>query len=110
MKLNKEKFLKTELGTHLIECVTSWDKALTTISKCSSALPQSREKYQRALQTVSWCQAQWEIYQLMLKQFYGINARFVNIADFSAIVIYINPTLTDTDRTDILFKVERQGK
>ena len=28
MKMNKEKFLKTELGSSLEECITAWDKWL----------------------------------------------------------------------------------
>lgn len=33
MKLNKEKFLKTEIGGSMDECVTAWDKALTEQNK-----------------------------------------------------------------------------
>lgn len=31
MKLNKEKFLKTELGSSLKECVTAWDHWITEL-------------------------------------------------------------------------------
>ena len=31
MKLNKEKFLKSELGGNLQECVTAWDHWLTEL-------------------------------------------------------------------------------
>ena len=103
MKLNKEKFLKTELGTHLIECVTTWNKELTIIGKSSPALPQSREKYRRALVTASWCQAQWEVYQLMFKQLYGVDCHFTRTDDYFGIAI-------DIWNTDFLFKVERKGE
>ena len=33
MKLNKERFLKTELGGSLKDCVTSWDIALDACRK-----------------------------------------------------------------------------
>lgn len=33
MKLNKEKFLKSELGGNLQECVTAWDHWLTELRK-----------------------------------------------------------------------------
>lgn len=46
MKMNKEKFLKTELGGSLQECITAWDKWLE-IGDRKAAL---------------WCQAQWEVY------------------------------------------------
>jgi len=103
MKLNKEKFLKTELGTNLIECITAWDKAIIIISKCSPALPQSRDKYRRSLVTASWCQAQWEVYQLMFKQLYGIDCHFFRNDDYFGIAV-------DVWNTDFLFKMERQGE
>ena len=44
MKMNKEKFLKTELGSSLEECITAWDKWLE--------IGDRKAEY--------WCQAQWE--------------------------------------------------
>lgn len=32
MKMNKEKFLKTELGSSLQECITAWDKWLERLA------------------------------------------------------------------------------
>ena len=60
MKLNKDKFLKTEFGANLVECVTAWEKNLEA-------------KDHRA---ELWCQAQWEVYQMALKQFYGADYHF----------------------------------
>ena len=48
MKLNKEKFLKTELGSGMQECLTAWDKWLAAGDR-KAAL---------------WCQAQWEVYKM----------------------------------------------
>ena len=62
MKLNKEKFLKTELGGNLQECVESWDFALRGGNKTKSL--------------VDWCQAQWEVYQIMFRQLYNIDYHF----------------------------------
>lgn len=103
MKLNEKKFLKTELGKNLIECVTTWDKELVTIGKCSSALPQFHEKFRRALKTASWCQAQFEVYKLMFKQFYGVDCRFIRTDDYFGIAY-------DIWGTDFLFKVERSDR
>lgn len=101
MKLNKEKFLKTELGQNLKELVTSWDKALNTIS-CRSGCSTFTDEYRRASETEKWCQAQWKVYQIMLKQFYNVEYHFSRTDDFCGIV-------TDIEYTDILFKVERKG-
>lgn len=38
MKLNKEKFLKSELGGNLQECVTAWDHWLTELRKTGAVL------------------------------------------------------------------------
>ena len=73
MKLNKEKFLKSELGGNLDECVKSWDFAI--------------RGGKRTKPIADWCQAQWEVYQMALKQFYGVCTE---------------------DETDWLFKVERE--
>ena len=35
MKWNKEKFLKTELGANMVECLTAWDKWLIELRKFS---------------------------------------------------------------------------
>lgn len=102
MKFNKEKFLKTELGTNLKECITAWDKALDTIS-CHSGCSTFTDEYRRAKKTVSWCQAQWEVYQLMLKQFYGVEYHFSRTKEFCGIV-------SDIEYTDFLFKVERSDR
>lgn len=73
MKLNKDKFLKTEVGSSMKECVTAWDKWLTEISKCRYG---NIEGYGRARKAADWCQAQWEVYKMMMRQFYGIEYYF----------------------------------
>lgn len=62
MKLNKEKFLKTELGGNLQECIESWDFALRGGNKTKPL--------------TDWCQAQWEVYQIMFRQLYNIDYHF----------------------------------
>lgn len=101
MKLNKEKFLKTELGTNLKECITAWDKALNTVS-CHSGCSTFTDEYRRARQTESWCQAQWEVYRLLLKQFYNAEYYFSRDKSFCGII--------SKDCTDVLFMVERSDR
>lgn len=60
MKLNKRKFLESEVGVDLKECIKAWDKWLEMGDK----------------ESARWCQAQWEVYQLVLKQFYGKEYHF----------------------------------
>lgn len=79
-------FLSSELGSSLQECVTAWDKWLD-IDDRKSAL---------------WCQAQWEVYKMVLKQFYGIEYCFTRTDEYFGICT--------EDETDWLFKVERELK
>lgn len=61
MKLNKEQFLKSEFGSELEGVIKAWD----------IALQQSRNASE-TLRDLAWCQAQWEVYKLALKHFYGV--------------------------------------
>ena len=83
-KLNKEKFLKTELGSSLKECIIAWDKWIA--------------EGDRGAET--WCQAQWEVYKLAIQQFYGIEYFFARTAEYFG--------LATEDRSDWLFKIERE--
>ena len=86
MKFNKQKFLITELGGSLQECITAWDKWLE-IGDRKAAL---------------WCQAQWEVYKMALRQFYGIEYFFTRTVEYFGVCTW--------DETDWLFKVERELK
>ena len=88
MKLNKEKFLKTELGSNLYECITAWDCWLNLNYSVSRS------------KSIAWCQAQWEVYQMALKQFYGVEYHFTRTDEYFGVCT--------GDETDGLFKVERE--
>lgn len=47
MKMNKDKFLKTELGTEMKNCIDCWDLYLN-----------------KDFDSAKLCQAQWEVYQM----------------------------------------------
>lgn len=83
MKLNKEKFLKTELGSSLKECIAAWDKWLE--------IKDEKAAY--------WCQAQWEVYKMAIRQFYGIEYYFSRTDEYFGICT--------EDESDWLFKMER---
>lgn len=84
MKLNKEKFLKTEFGAELINCVMCWDSHIEN----------------KAFKAATWCQAQWEVYKLALRQFYKVNYSFTRTSEYYGVV-------NEDDYSDWLFKVGR---
>lgn len=51
--------------------------------------------------TAQWCQAQWEVYQMALKQFYGVNYHFTRTDECYGVV--------KDDYSEWLFKNERLG-
>lgn len=71
MRFNPTIFLQSEFGGSMIECVQAWDKWLH-IGDHKAAL---------------WCQAQWEVYQMAMRQFYGIDVHFTRTDDYYGIVI-----------------------
>lgn len=95
MKLNKDKFLKSELGSSLKECITAWDKWLDELRKH----PWGTEEYKRERKAADWCQAQWEVYQMAVKQFYGVEYNFSRTDEYFGVCT--------EDETDWLFKVNR---
>ena len=95
MKLNKDKFLKTEVGNGMVECVMAWDEALTEQNKYIW----DSEEHRRARRAADWCQAQWEVYKMMMRQFYGIEYYFSRTDEYFGICT--------EDETDWLMKVER---
>lgn len=98
MKLNKEKFLKTELGGNLQECITAWDHWLSEIGKIQET--HIDENYWASRKAADWCQAQWEVYQIMFRQLYSIDYHFSRTYEYFGVCT--------EDETDWLFKVERQ--
>ena len=84
MKLNKEKFLKTEFGAEMTNCIDCWDLYLSTKDYGSARL----------------CQEQWDVYQMAVKQFYGVEYHFTRTNEYYGIVT--------ADEKDWLYKVERE--
>lgn len=96
LKLNKEKFLETELGSELDYCIRAWDAALEK----QIIFPHETIPYENASRTVYRCQARWEVYQMAIKQFYGIEYHFTRTDEYFGLVT--------EDETDWLLKVERK--
>ena len=83
MKLNKEKFLKTGFGAEMINCIDCWDLYLSTKDYDCARL----------------CQEQWDVYQLAIKQFYGVDYHFTRTDEYYGVVT--------EDYGDWLYKVEK---
>ncbi len=93
MKLNKEDFLKTEVGALLRNTVEEWDRALGTLG---------REHNVKVISTLAWCQARWTVFQAVMRQFYDRDYFFSRTDEYYGIC-------TD-DQSDWLFKIDREGK
>lgn len=96
--MDKEKFLKTELGRSLVDCIRLWDKALTGRGK--TMRDTSSREYERWDGICRECGAKWEVFQMMIKQFYGIAYYFTRTEEYFG--------LTDIEETDWLFKMVRE--
>lgn len=83
-RFNKEKFLKTEFGVELKNCIECWDKWI----EIHDAIAADR------------CAHQWEVYKMALRQFFGIEYCFTRTPEYFGVVT--------EDERDWLFKVERQ--
>ena len=57
MKLNKENFLKTEVGSELKNCIIAWDIALESRKKYSLY----SDEYMREQRIADQCGIQWSI-------------------------------------------------
>lgn len=91
MKLNKEKFLKTEFGGELECTITAWDQALEKNRRTGED--------KEILKTLAWCQAQWEVYRMAIKHFYGVEYHFTRTDEYYG--------LCTEDESDWLMKVDR---
>lgn len=90
MKLDKKEFLKSELGSTLQECVKAWDFWLEM---------RRRNNNEETRKGCNWCQAQWEVLQMAIKQFYGFEYHFSRTEEYYGVCT--------ENETDWLFKVER---
>lgn len=96
MKMNKKKFMETEFGSELEDTISAWDKAL----EAQWFHGYDSEEYKRGMQAALWCQAQWEVYKLALKQFYGVEYCFTRTDEYYG--------LCTEDERDWLMKVDRE--
>lgn len=89
MRMDKKTLMESEFGQEMQGCITAWDTAL-----------QSESERSEKLRDLAWCQAQWEVYQLALKHFYGVEYHFTRTDEYYG--------LCTEDESDFLMKVDRE--
>ena len=90
MKLNKEKFMKTEMGAELEETISCWHRAIEERRKVTPGLSSHTEEdkgmgYHYWNNTCRSCQDKWEVFKLAIKQFYGIEFFFTRTDEYFGI-------------------------
>lgn len=86
MKLNIEKFMKTEAGGELKETIQCWDKAIEERKKATPGW--SYDDADDGLGFRYWdntcrsCQDRWEVFKLMICQFYGVEFNFTRTDEY----------------------------
>lgn len=93
MKMNKERFLKTEFGAELESNIRALNYYLNEI--CRTSQFEAPEDYKRLNNDIQILFSKWHVYQLAIKQFYGIEYNFSRTDDFYGIC---------TQDEDYLFK------
>lgn len=101
MKLNKDKFLKTEFCAELESTIKCWDNAIAERIKTTPGYgdPNQGLGYAYWNNTCKSCQDRWEVFKLAILQFYGIEYHFTRTDEYFGICTY--------DESDWLLKVER---
>lgn len=105
MKLDKIKFLKTEVGAELDNCIRTWDQAIEERRKVTPGLSSHTEEdkglgYRYWNETCKTCQVQWEVYKMVLMQFYGVEYYFTRTDSYFGLVT--------EDESDWLIRYDRE--
>lgn len=96
MKLDKNTFLKSELGQGWVACITEWDMALGRRSKTQWGTLE----YLEECKNCDHCSAQHEVYKLAVKQFYGVEYCFTRTDNYFGLIA--------EDGTGWLFRFDRE--
>nr|DAL54628.1 MAG TPA_asm: hypothetical protein [Caudoviricetes sp.] len=87
----KKQFLESKFGKELVSMITEWDQALEKNSRSGED--------KDILRTLAWCQAQWEVYRMAIKHFYGVEYHFTRTDEYYG--------LCTEDESDWLLRVKR---
>lgn len=100
MEMNKDEFLKSELGLNLLDCLTTFNGAIN-LSEIITLNQANFAEIERVNRVVCEYAARLEIYRLAIKQFYGITYHFLRTD--------LEYGLVTSDMGDWLIKYERQS-
>lgn len=100
MKLVKARFEKTEFGGQMVETVKAIDFYLEERSHTSQW--REPEKYEGLTKDIDRLFAQFEIFKLAVKQFYGVEYHFTRTDDYFG--------CCTNNGEDFLFRFEREKK
>lgn len=100
MKLVKARFERTEFGGQMVETVKALDFYLE--EKNHTSQWQEPEKYKRLMKDIDRLFAQFEIFKLAVKQFYGVEYHFTRTDDYFG--------CCTNNGEDFLFRFEREKK
>ena len=107
MEIPMAKFMKTEAGAELEETIRCWDKAIEERGKTTPGrLYDDTEGpdwpgFRYWDNTCRSCQDRWEVFKLMIQQFYGIEFSFTRTDKYFG--------LCTEDEKLWLMRVERKG-
>lgn len=88
----KKQFLTSEFGKELVSMITAWNQGLEKNHRTGDD--------KELLRTLAWCQAQWEVYRMAIKHFYGVEYHFTRTDEYYG--------LCTEDESDWLMKVDRE--
>lgn len=83
MKMNKEKFLNTEFGAELKGNIRALNYYLNEIKRVSRF--EGPEDYQALDKDIQTLFSKWHVFQLAIKQFYGIEYNFTRTDEYYGI-------------------------
>lgn len=105
MKLNIEKFMKTEVGSELESTIRCWDQAIEERRKATPGWSFEDSEGTEGMGFKYWdntcrsCQDRWEVFKLVISQFYGLEFHFTRTDEYFGICT--------EDETIWLLKVKR---
>lgn len=96
--MNKEKFLKTEFGAELEDIIRALNYYLNEISRVSQL--ENPKDYQALDKDIQTLFSKWHVFQLAIKQFYGIEYNFTRTDEYYGVC---------TNEEDFLFKKSHEN-
>ena len=91
------KVLNYKFESDMKECLTLWDMWITQLMEGEFTVSKNYAK-----EANIWCNAKWEVYKLVMNEFYGIECVFIWTNEYFGVC--------DKTEQNWLFKIERATK